>query len=31
MEQANLLNKIAFREQFYKNSSFKGIYFIEQG
>ena len=31
MEQANLVNKIAFREVFYKNSTIKGIYFIEQG
>jgi hypothetical protein len=30
-DQANLLMKIASREVFYKGSTIKGVYFIEQG
>jgi hypothetical protein len=31
IDQVSLLNKIVFKENFYKNSTIKGIYFIEQG
>lgn len=31
LDHANVLNKVISRELFYKNTIFKGIYFIEEG